>query len=566
MTLRGLNIFQTVDLIGKNQNKLKGLNMNKWLILFLMLSLDIMQAIQLQAQTYTHSSIKKNTDNLTITINKLDVNDSKLKLSYEIKNISELDVWICDDTGFDIPYDFEVILSEDNQILTIRRRLDVPVSPNIALFRRPRGKYIRLRPGEKQDEYLSVNTPLDAKYVFDLRRPKPIPRSCFYVPRLAIEIGYYVGNLPEMILNMIEEADKTYLNNVGTTPPILKTFGGALSFNYSREGLRNRDQEIVIPYTHQQLKGEEVLSTVINKLNIPCQKRQGPSKEDRQRYRRSGFGPDLKTCTRIEIRYKPSALEYVFPFAINQGLLSREEIEYLQSERTFVIEDQNILKSFANKMIRFIPSHGIVRENTIAHFDCYHDNGQVTSFKMYGDDVVETEEKKRLSYYPSFVSAGMLAPEIQKLEYRVQCAVNLRDLYHRLRFYNVIVARRQNESPVKNAVIYPESTDWSDAITSHGPLPKSDIKVFIMQRLKKPHVCPSVGEAKSTYAMNPNCKPDSSPDMVLLFETKAGWSQHGGPELFTFDNHDPKGGCVLLNDGTVKFIRAKEELQQLRWK
>ena len=54
--------------------------------------------------------------------------------------------------------------------------------------------------------------------------------------------------------------------------------------------------------------------------------------------------------------------------------------------------------------------------------------------------------------------------------------------------------------------------------------------------------------------------------MVLLFETKAGWNQHGGPELFTFDNHEPKGGCVLLNDGTVKFIRTEEELQKLRWK
>ncbi|MBN2182558.1 MAG: hypothetical protein JW715_11655 [Sedimentisphaerales bacterium] len=36
--------------------------------------------------------------------------------------------------------------------------------------------------------------------------------------------------------------------------------------------------------------------------------------------------------------------------------------------------------------------------------------------------------------------------------------------------------------------------------------------------------------------------------------------------LFTFDNHDPKGGCVLLNDGTVKFIRTEEELNNLRWK
>ena len=40
----------------------------------------------------------------------------------------------------------------------------------------------------------------------------------------------------------------------------------------------------------------------------------------------------------------------------------------------------------------------------------------------------------------------------------------------------------------------------------------------------------------------------------------------GGPELFTFDNHDPKGGLVRLNDGTVRFIRTEEELKRLRWK
>ena len=45
--------------------------------------------------------------------------------------------------------------------------------------------------------------------------------------------------------------------------------------------------------------------------------------------------------------------------------------------------------------------------------------------------------------------------------------------------------------------------------------------------------------------MNPACKPDSSFDTVLLFETRPGWNQHGGRELFTFDNHNPKGGLVL---------------------
>ena len=78
--------------------------------------------------------------------------------------------------------------------------------------------------------------------------------------------------------------------------------------------------------------------------------------------------------------------------------------------------------------------------------------------------------------------------------------------------------------------------------------------------------CPSAGEGRCHYGMNATCTPDSPPDTVLLFGTEAGWNQHGGPELFTFDNHDPKGGCVLLNDGTVKFIRTEEELHALRWK
>ena len=65
--------------------------------------------------------------------------------------------------------------------------------------------------------------------------------------------------------------------------------------------------------------------------------------------------------------------------------------------------------------------------------------------------------------------------------------------------------------------------------------------------------------------MNADCEPNSPGDTVLLFETTTGWNQHGGPESFTFDNHDPRGGLVLLNDGTVKFIRSEPQLRQLRW-
>lgn len=77
--------------------------------------------------------------------------------------------------------------------------------------------------------------------------------------------------------------------------------------------------------------------------------------------------------------------------------------------------------------------------------------------------------------------------------------------------------------------------------------------------------CSAASEGRCHYAMNPNCEPNSPPDMVLLFEAKAGWNQHGGSELFVFERHELRGGCVLLNDGTVKFIRTGDELKQLRW-
>ena len=92
-------------------------------------------------------------------------------------------------------------------------------------------------------------------------------------------------------------------------------------------------------------------------------------------------------------------------------------------------------------------------------------------------------------------------------------------------------------------------------------------KADVSGRGNEPNVLPQREPVRvSHYAMNINCKPSSRPNVVLLFESKAGWNQHGWLELFTFDNHDPKGGWVLLNDGTVKFIRTEEELHQLRWK
>jgi hypothetical protein len=160
-------------------------------------------------------------------------------------------------------------------------------------------------------------------------------------------------------------------------------------------------------------------------------------------------------------------------------------------------------------------------------------------------------------------------PEIQPYKLRFRCALFMEWLYA--------------VGPLRRSKVeaYPPPDTWCDGVVRACQRKWSDGKI------KRVFRCPGALKLadkedshvqsdeiqdknalslKSNYAMNPNCEPNSPGDMVLLFETKADWNQHGGPELFTFDNHEPKGGCVLLNDGTVKFIRTEEELKALKWK
>jgi prepilin-type processing-associated H-X9-DG protein len=79
---------------------------------------------------------------------------------------------------------------------------------------------------------------------------------------------------------------------------------------------------------------------------------------------------------------------------------------------------------------------------------------------------------------------------------------------------------------------------------------------------------------RSSYAINPNCRPDSLPDTVLLFETDLeDWNEYGGPECVSF-NHPiisvipfrrVKGCNVLFNDGHAELISSKK-IGMLRWK
>jgi prepilin-type processing-associated H-X9-DG protein len=100
---------------------------------------------------------------------------------------------------------------------------------------------------------------------------------------------------------------------------------------------------------------------------------------------------------------------------------------------------------------------------------------------------------------------------------------------------------------------YPTPDKWCDLLKPYY----GDANVLI---------CPSSRQEQRYYAINPQAEPNSPSDVVLLFETKGGWNQSGGPELLATDNHIKfeKGCNILFADGHVEFIRA-EDINNLRW-
>lgn len=115
----------------------------------------------------------------------------------------------------------------------------------------------------------------------------------------------------------------------------------------------------------------------------------------------------------------------------------------------------------------------------------------------------------------------------------------------------------------KNGGAYPDPNKWCDqllekelAATRHFLcVPRYTLK-YLGLNYSKPK--PELG--KCHFAMNAKCRPDSSPDTVLLFESTLGWNKHGGPELLTLDNHNGNGCHIAFNDGHVAFERHPIEL------
>jgi hypothetical protein len=268
--------------------------------------------------------------------------------------------------------------------------------------------------------------------------------------------------------------------------------------------------------------------------------------------------PDLRHCTKIEVHYLPSVLELFFYNDWYKALLNPMELSHIQSTEGIVVDDRERINRFAETVASGTPGGptGATAVGFRARVICYRDGERVASLRVY-PDAIWVEDGGWFEYSqpeyskwrgPLMGTLLALTPDIWALELRRACADNLSDL------------RAEFDMWERDEKVYPSAPGWCDAIIHRWQ------QVHSSDYIKRYLTCPSVSEGQSHYAMNPNCEPNSPADTVLLFETRAGWNQHGGPELFTFDNHDPKGGLVLLNDGTVKFIRTEEELKQLRWK
>lgn len=262
--------------------------------------------------------------------------------------------------------------------------------------------------------------------------------------------------------------------------------------------------------------------------------------------------PDLSRCTSIEFQYKVSLLKMFLNLSSKeQSIINSDENKYLESLNKIVLDDPERIKAFAQNIAlsSYIgPVKGEPAVIPIVHVFCYDKTKRIMSFNIRAGDI-DTEDGQlfRLQGGSGIKELKLPREQIKPFKLRADCAHNLSKLHGMFSTY----FRKK----------YPTPTEWCDSIV----LQYKNVGM-LDQYIKKPFICPSAGEGKCHYAMNPNCRPKSPLDTVLLFETKAGWNQNGGPELFTFDNHDPRGGCVLLNDGTVKFIRTEEELHSLRWK
>lgn len=122
------------------------------------------------------------------------------------------------------------------------------------------------------------------------------------------------------------------------------------------------------------------------------------------------------------------------------------------------------------------------------------------------------------------------------------CMMNLHRLGFGMNMYN---AQHDRE--------YPAADKWCEVLMKGGFVESKHFR------------CPAARDGRAChYAMNSKAVPYSRRRRVLLFESKGGWNQHGGPEMLSTENHGGRGCHIAFNNGNVEFVPV-ERLDRLRW-
>ncbi|MHC4519826.1 MAG: hypothetical protein ACYTAS_14655 [Planctomycetota bacterium] len=254
--------------------------MNRAKVLLVMILFYAITANSSNREVVGHSVAEEGDATVEIALTRFDLSDQTLTLTYEITNGSEQDVWVCE--GVRVldsadPQDYDVYLEQDGTLM-LRRRLEVVDEVACYAARAYRGTYVRLRPGQKRTESLSLTVPIEPYHILSFHAV----RGFDYVTRMVVEVGLFEGDLPGRIRQICEIAERlncerVYYSDIDVENVELydEYFGGLIVAN-SFGGLAGFDEafpegsnQIVIPHMWPVRLGERGLRMTIDGVFLP---------------------------------------------------------------------------------------------------------------------------------------------------------------------------------------------------------------------------------------------------------------------------------------------------------
>jgi hypothetical protein len=179
-----------------------------------------------------------------VQIQRFSVGEDVLTVDYQVTNPFSYDIWICEDTlVFDPYHAAETRTTADS--LTIRLRLDTEIH---SFTEEVLAKYRRLSPKQSFSGTLILELPIRNFWALHGFRDLGKVREPVILHRAAFEVGYFEGDLLEMLSESVEEGHTILLE------------------------LQSRQTESAayIPPSWMGLLKQKSVRVFVNDIDIPC--------------------------------------------------------------------------------------------------------------------------------------------------------------------------------------------------------------------------------------------------------------------------------------------------------